>query len=96
MEKKMERAKAFKKWQDRITQEVKDLVDVDLVAEAFKRKWESLQEEGWPANRAAINARRYITELLKRKGVNNAQAVHLLHVCEVLPYSGCGCCEHRK
>ncbi len=84
-------------WQDSITPDVKALVDIDKVAQEFARRIRKNREEHMlPENMANIQARRDMAAMLVKKGVKPCDAAHLLHKCEVTPYSGCSCCEYRK
>lgn len=83
-------------WKDRVSEDVKAKIDLDKVVEAFKSKIAENRREGLPLNFSNTKATKDMMNLLEEKGVSKSSAVHLLHVCEVLPYSGCGCCEHRK
>jgi hypothetical protein len=83
-------------WKDRVCKEVKEKVNLDVLVETFKRKIEINKKNGMPARYATSQARKAMMVMLEKKGVPNSKAVHLLHVCEVGPYSGCCCCEHRR
>jgi hypothetical protein len=83
-------------WQDRISEEVKKKIDIEEMAKLFHEKWQKNLSDGCPKNFAETKAMREMREIIEKKGIKNYEIVHFLHVCEVLPYSGCGCCEHRK
>lgn len=83
-------------WKDRVSDCVKEKVNLDIMVETFKRKIEINRKNGMPPRYATSQARKSMMTMLGKKGLPNSKAVHLLHVCEVEPYSGCGCCEHRK
>ncbi len=83
------------KWQDRISDRIKGLVNIDNVALEFERRIKK-NEAKMPKNYAATKARQAMLALLKEKGVHTSEAVSLLHYTEKEPYSGCGCCEHRN
>ena len=86
----------MKRWQDRISPEIKQLIDIDAAAKEFKRLINKKLGEGMPVNYASTKARQEMGAMLQKKGLSNAEAVHFMHVSEVEPYSGCGCCEHRR
>jgi len=85
----------MKNWQDRIPQDFKQKVDIDQIAEDFKREIKKGLEV-LPERLAIIKAKTAITKVLKDMGISHQEIVHFLHVCEVTRYSGCRCCEHRK
>ena len=82
-------------WRDRIGDEVKRVVDIDYVANMFRAKIKHNLSEGNPINFSEKKAISEMTDFLLKKGLKNHDIVHFLHVCEVLPYSNCGCCKHR-
>lgn len=86
----------MKNWQDRVSKEVKQLFDINTAKRAFEIKISNKIKKGYPKNKAEILAKNEMSIILKEKGLHVADIVHFLHVCEVLDYSGCGCCEHRK
>jgi hypothetical protein len=83
-------------WRDRVSDEIKALIDIDAAALEFERRIKDNLSKGLPENNARIIARKNMAQLLKRKGVNSSDATHFLHVTEKAPYNGCGCCRHRK
>lgn len=86
-------------WQDRISHEVKNLIDLDKFAEEYLRRINKNKQE-MPENFAIKLARRGMREMLIKKGLLSHQAVHLLHSCgmEIYPrmYVGCGCHAELK
>lgn len=84
------------KWQNRIPESFKTIINIELAKTAFANQIEKNKKDGFPEGVSIIRAKKKMTELLKDKGILHQSIVHFLHVCEVTPYSGCGCCEHRK
>lgn len=83
-------------WQERISEDVKQKIDIENAAKEFKRRINVNISRNYPSKRAVVEARIDMLNLLKEKGVKPFDAVQFLHFCEVEPYSGCGCCEYRK
>ena len=82
-------------WTDRINNPVKD--EINLID--FKRELNRLflkYRNSMPINYAIRKTTKEMTSRLKEKGLKNSDIVHLIHVCEVFPYSGYGCCKHRE
>lgn len=85
-----------KDWRDRIPGIIKASINIDAAALEFERKIKENLSKGLPKNIAHTAAKKEMSRLLKMRGVNSSDATHFLHVTEKAPYSGCGCCEHRK
>lgn len=83
-------------WKDRISDEVKELVDLDLFRKMFADNLKKKLKDMQPINYSERQTSKEMVILLTKKGVSNSDAIHLLHVSEVTRYSGCGCCLHRK
>lgn len=62
----------------------------------FKQKIEINKKDSMPLGYATSQARKAMMAILKEKEVSHSESTHLLHVCEVEPYSDCACCEHRR
>lgn len=83
-------------WQDKIGEHVKSIIDIDQMAELFRKKIKQNISDLCPPRYAERKATNEMIEILAEKGMENNDIVHFLHFCEATPYSGCGCCEHRK
>lgn len=84
------------RWKDRISQNVKLLIDIDTARDLIKNKYDKALQEGFPATAARRKVMKEVSQLMIKKGVPSFEATHFLHVSEVFPYSGCGCCLHRQ
>lgn len=83
-------------WQARVSDNVKSLVDIEGVAKELKRLYVANLADGLPLRFAGRKAMVEMLAMLRKKGLQCFEATGLMHKCEALPYSGCGCCAHRK
>lgn len=87
-------------WQDKISAEVKSLINLDAFAKNYLAKIHNNMKSGEPENYAVRHAKNDLTIILKDYGIKSHDIAHLLHFCglDIYPkmYSRCGCHEYLR
>ena len=83
-------------WKTRLPASMKSKIDIDAAKMEIQKQYQQNLAAGFPLRVAGSITRKKIMAMMVKKGVPNNDAAFFIHVCEALPYSGCGCCEYRK